>query len=80
MPYEVETVSIQDIFKICLNTSTDSSVQWLQFRICIESFLLKKYLKKVSINILSIVVFIWKKLKQYYMFLFFCDPVQKTVE
>lgn len=41
MPYEVETVSIQDIFKICLNTSTDSSVQWLQFRISIESFLLK---------------------------------------
>lgn len=31
MPFGVDTVHCQDFLKICFKTTTDSSVQWLQF-------------------------------------------------
>ena len=31
--YGVDNISIKDVFKVCFKTITNSSVQWLQFRI-----------------------------------------------
>lgn len=43
--YNVEDLTVYDILKICLKTTKDSSVQWLQFRILHKFFQLDTTLK-----------------------------------
>ena len=40
-------ISKEDVFKVCFKTTTDSSVQWLQFRILHRIFPVGYYLKKL---------------------------------
>lgn len=48
--YNVEDLTIYDIFKICFKTTKDSSVQWLQFRILHKNLPVGYYLKKINIK------------------------------
>lgn len=48
--YNVEDLTICDIFKICFNTTKDSSVQWLQFRILHNILPVGFYLKKINVK------------------------------
>ena len=40
-------ISKEDVFKVCFKTTTDSSVQWLQFRILHRILPVGYYLKKL---------------------------------
>ena len=40
---------IHDVFKICFKVTTDSNVQWLQYRILYRLLPVKSYLKKIKI-------------------------------
>ncbi|XP_055995578.1 uncharacterized protein LOC130046786 [Ostrea edulis] len=42
-------VSVKELFKACFKTSTDTQVQWLQYRILYKLLPTKYYLKKISI-------------------------------
>lgn len=48
--YNVEDLTVYDIFKICFKTTKDSSVQWLQFRILHKNLPVGYYLKKNNIK------------------------------
>lgn len=48
MPYKVDTISKQDVFKNIYKTTTDSSAEWLQFRILVRIVHVGKYRKKIN--------------------------------
>ena len=56
--YGVDNISIKDVFKVCLKTTTYSSVQWVQFRILHRILPVGYYLRKI--NIKSLVGFVRK--------------------
>ena len=43
-----QELPLHDVFKICFKVTTDSNVQWLQYRILHRLLLVKSYLKKNS--------------------------------
>lgn len=62
--YNVEDLTVYDIFKICFKTTKDSSVQWLQFRILHKILPVGYFLKKSILKIPTHVGFIktmWKQ-------------------
>jgi hypothetical protein len=49
-PFEVNDVCIKDAFKVCFKTSSDSSIQWLQYRLLHRILPVGYYLKKIHIK------------------------------
>ena len=48
-PYGLGDISMQNVFKICFKTTSDSSVQWLQYRILHRILPVGYYLKKINV-------------------------------
>ena len=49
-PFGTTDICVHDAFKVCFKTTTDSSVQWLQFRILHRILPVSYYLKKIHIK------------------------------
>lgn len=75
-PYGVDTISVQDVFKICYKTTSDSSAQWLQFRILHRIVPVGKYLKKINIKTSDCCGFCMENVETIIHVFIACDKVQ----
>ena len=73
--YGVDNVSIKDVFKVCFKTTTDSSVQWLQFRILHRILPVGYYLRKINIKSLDNCGFCEKSVETIVHIFTTCDKI-----
>ena len=71
-PFGTTDICVHDAFKVCFKTTTDSSVQWLQFRILHRILPVSYYRKKIHIKtMMTVVPFVRMKVRLYSMY-FLC--------